>query len=91
MPSQDDVVRPIEGFSTDPGALDVEVIGHPISPAPGVLVWRCAGDRVLVEAGPSCTVRQIDVGGICQLMLVPGRMIFGPPRSGRDGELLPPT
>lgn len=82
--TQGDTVRPLEGFTDDLDGLVVEVIGPPASPAPGVLVWRCPGDRVLVEAGPSCTVREIDVGGVCQLLLVPGRMLFGPPR-GRGG------
>ena len=73
-------VRPLEGFTDDLEGLVVEVIGGPTSPAPGVLVWRCPDDRVLVEAGPSCTVREIDVDGVCALLLVPGRMLFGPPQ-----------
>jgi len=82
-------VRPIEGFSDDPAGLDVEVIGDPTSPAPGVLAWRCPGDRVLIEAGPSCTVREVDVGGVCRLMLVPGRMLFGPPPRGPEADPAP--
>ncbi|HET7225716.1 MAG TPA: hypothetical protein VFK69_08355 [Candidatus Eisenbacteria bacterium] len=86
-----DALRPLEAFTDDLDGLAVEVSGPPTSPAPGVLVWRCPGDRVLVEAGPSCTVREIDVDGACALLLVPGRMLFGPPRPRDARGSAPPA
>jgi hypothetical protein len=80
-----EAVYPIEAFSNDPRRpLDVQAFGAPRSPAPGVLVWRCAGERVLVETTAACSEGGIVLDdAILELLIVPGRMVFGPLRLQR--------